>query len=95
MSKKRALFSLIIFFLMVMGLPEISYSVSALDGFNPDSNDIVRSIALQADGKILIGGQFTSIGGEERNRIARLNPDGSFETQAFNGSCGQCYRQFD
>ena len=32
------------------------------------------SIAVQADGKILAGGDFTSIGGQTRNRIARLDP---------------------
>ena len=35
----------------------------------------VYSIAVQADGKILVGGSFTSIGGQTRNNIARLNPD--------------------
>ncbi len=30
-------------------------------------------IAVQADGKILAGGYFTSIGGQTRNRIARLD----------------------
>ena len=34
----------------------------------------VNSIAVQADGKILAGGAFTSIGGQTRNRIARLDP---------------------
>jgi hypothetical protein len=29
---------------------------------------------LQADGKILAGGNFQSIGGQSRNRIARLDP---------------------
>ena len=29
---------------------------------------------MQADGKILAGGNFTSIGGQTRNRIARLDP---------------------
>ncbi len=29
---------------------------------------------MQADGKILAGGHFTSIGGQTRNRIARLDP---------------------
>ena len=29
---------------------------------------------MQADGKILAGGGFTSIGGQSRNRIARLDP---------------------
>ena len=28
---------------------------------------------MQADGKILAGGDFTSIGGQTRNRIARLD----------------------
>ena len=34
---------------------------------------------MQADGKILIGGSFTTIGGVRRNGIARLNPDGSVD----------------
>ena len=33
----------------------------------------VYSIAVQADGKILAGGGFTSIGGQTRNHIARLD----------------------
>src|SRR5207248_5921000 len=40
------------------------------DSFNPNGNDVVRSIAIQADGKILVGGDFngpTSIGGQARN----------------------------
>ena len=44
--------------------------------FNPNASDFVGSIALQADGKILAGGDFSganSIGGQTRNRIARLD----------------------
>jgi uncharacterized delta-60 repeat protein len=37
----------------------------------------VRAIALQDDGKILIGGKFTTFDGVEALRIARLNADGS------------------
>src|SRR5439155_5412087 len=48
--------------------------------FNPNANDIVQSIAVQADGKILVGGFFTSIGGQTRNPIARLNPVGALAT---------------
>ena len=40
-------------------------------------------IAIQPDGKILIGGSFTTVLGVERNRIARLNTDGTLDT-AFN-----------
>jgi hypothetical protein len=47
---------------------------SALDGFDPNANNSVNSVAVQADGKILAGGAFTSIGGQTRNFIARLDP---------------------
>jgi uncharacterized delta-60 repeat protein len=43
-------------------------------------NDEVYAIAIQPDGKILVGGEFTSIGGNSRNYIARLNSDGTFDT---------------
>jgi uncharacterized delta-60 repeat protein len=46
------------------------------DGFNGS----VYSLALQDDGKILVGGNFTSYDGVTRNRIARLNDDGSLDT---------------
>ena len=36
---------------------------------------IVHSIAVQADGKILAGGYFTSIGGQTRSLFARLSND--------------------
>jgi uncharacterized delta-60 repeat protein len=52
--------------------------------FNPSPNDYVSTLALQADGKILVGGRFTEFtpnGGTNipRNRIARLNPDGTVD----------------
>ena len=46
------------------------------DSFNPNANNAVLSIVVQPDGKILAGGQFfgaNSIGGQTRNRIARLD----------------------
>src|SRR5437660_1790080 len=43
------------------------------NAFSPSANGFVHSIAVQADGKILAGGQFTSIGGQTRNCIARLD----------------------
>ena len=42
--------------------------------FNPDANIDVEAIALETDGRILVGGQFTSIGGARRKHIARLDP---------------------
>src|SRR6202040_681982 len=41
--------------------------------FNPNADGLVDSIAVQADGKVLAGGYFTSIGGQMRNYIARLD----------------------
>ncbi len=43
------------------------------NAFNPNANGGVSAIAVQADGKILVGGGFTSIGGQTRNDIARLD----------------------
>ncbi len=39
----------------------------------------VREMAIQSDGKIVIAGAFNEINGLSRNRIARLNPDGSLD----------------
>jgi uncharacterized delta-60 repeat protein len=47
-----------------------------LDSFDPNSDGpALNSIGVQADGKVLVGGQFTSIGGEARNLFARLSND--------------------
>ncbi len=43
------------------------------------------SLAVQADGKILVGGDFTTLGGQTRNRIGRLNADGTLDTQLQSG----------
>lgn len=40
----------------------------------------VKTIAVQADGKILIGGIFALVNGEQRRGLARLNADGSLDT---------------
>jgi uncharacterized delta-60 repeat protein len=61
---------------------------SALDGFDPNANGLVGVVLVQPDGKVLIGGSFTTLsanGGRKvtRNHIARLNPDGTLDA-AFN-----------
>ena len=57
---------------------------SALDGFDPNANGSIYVVVVQSDGKMLIGGNFTSLspnGGATvtRNRIARLNVDGTLD----------------
>ena len=51
-------------------------------GFNTD----VRSIIVQTDGKILVGGTFITYNGTTQNRIARLNTDGSLDTSFIVGT---------
>ena len=56
--------------------------------FNPGTgaNSRVLGIARQADGKLLIGGQFTTFNGVARGRVARLNYDGSLDANFDPGS---------
>jgi uncharacterized delta-60 repeat protein len=42
-------------------------------------NTTVNTIQLQSDGKIIIGGNFTSYNGTTSNRIIRLNTDGTVD----------------
>jgi uncharacterized delta-60 repeat protein len=43
------------------------------------ANGVVRCVAVQSDGKVVIGGDFSQFNGVARNRIARLNTDGSLD----------------
>src|SRR5262249_55867254 len=42
-------------------------------------SDFVFAIAVQSDGAVVIGGEFTSIGGVSKRGIARLNGNGSLD----------------
>ncbi len=50
------------------------------------TNNSVSKIIIQPDGKILIGGQLTSYNGNPRNRIARLNQNGTIDNTFTNGN---------
>ncbi len=67
-----ALYALIIGLLLTFSHTAQAQDVP--DGFDPNANNSVLSIAVQTDGKILIGGDFTTLRGGTvtRNRIARL-----------------------
>ena len=80
---KTALLLLSVAVLLAGGMGPVR-GQSALDGFDPNANGPVRVVVVQPDGKILIGGQFTTLspnGGAPvtRNHIARLNPDGTLD----------------
>jgi hypothetical protein len=64
------------------GTPDTNFNPGA-GGFFP----VVSCLALQADGKILAGGTFTTLGGQSRNYIGRLNNTGpATQSLAFVGS---------
>jgi uncharacterized delta-60 repeat protein len=79
--KNNLNFSLIfvsLFFFIIVngqnaGILDNSFNIGT--GFNNQVNAIV----LQPDGKILVGGQFTSYNGEQKKHIVRLNTDGTID----------------
>ena len=78
------------------GLARLNADGSLDAGYDPEVTGLQSGIpatstrgvfcmALQADGKILCGGQFSQVAGVARNGFARVNADGSLDT-AFNPS---------
>jgi uncharacterized delta-60 repeat protein len=64
--------------LLLIAFPALGDSEVDL-GFDPNANAPVYATALQPDGKIVLGGGFTSLGGVTRHYLARLNADGSLD----------------
>ncbi len=62
---------------------DVAQNFGATTGF--DSS--VSAIAIQSDGKILLGGSFDTYNGIDEKRIIRLNPDGTKDT-SFNTGTG-------
>src|SRR5438128_311155 len=86
--KMAALKKLLAATIALVATTSVTRAQSALDGFDPNANSAINVVVVQADGKILIGGGFTTLspnGGAAvmRNHIARLNADGTLDT-AFN-----------
>jgi len=76
------------------GIPRLNVARLLPDGgldlsFKPGTgaNGWVYAIALQPDGKVLIGGDFTLVNGTARARLARLDTNGVVDT-AFNPGSG-------
>jgi uncharacterized delta-60 repeat protein len=66
------------------GSIDVSFNAGGT-GFQYPAGD-VKTIALQSDGKLLIGGIFTSYNGLTSNKIIRLNSDGSKDNSFVIGS---------
>ncbi len=52
------------------------------------ADNVIYSLDIQPNGKILIGGAFTQYNGIARNALARLNPTGSLDTSFNPGGSG-------
>lgn len=67
--------------------------------FNPAPDDAVTSLALQSDGKIVVGGQFLNIDSTAKPYLVRLNSDGTLDTSfapaPLNGSVSSVVIQSD
>ena len=82
-------------FTMIAGVPRNYVARLNADGtvdntFNPSTaiNGQVNALAVQSDGKVIIGGQFSTVFGLTRNRIARLQADASVDQNFQNGLTG-------
>ena len=93
---KKAPLLLVSIALLLAGGATALRGQSALDGFDPNANDLIYVVVAQPDGKILLGGSFTTLapnGGQSvtRNHIARLNPDGTLDTNFNPNASGIVY----
>src|ERR1041384_475658 len=69
---------------LTLALTSLAQSVS-VDSFNPSPGNgwpstSVSCLAVQPDGKILVGGRFNQIGGQGRTNLARLYSNGMADT---------------
>ena len=54
-------------------------------GFQPSADAPVQTIALQADGKILVGGDFTQLNGQPAGHLGRPLANGTLDPAWQNG----------
>ncbi len=91
------LFALVTITTQAQSPGDIAQSYGAIPaGFN----NLVNTIFVQSDGKILVGGGFTTYNGVTENNIIRLNSDGTKDTSyntgtGYNGSISTIVQQAD
>ncbi len=71
---------LIITMLSYAGWLPVGAQSPAADSFDPGPNGSVYALAVQPDGRMLVGGNFTWAGGTTRGRVARFDPDGELDS---------------
>lgn len=63
-----------------LGIARLHVNGSLDTGFNPGMNGPINCFAKQSDGRMPVGGDFTTINSISRNGIARLNVNGSVDS---------------
>jgi len=73
---------------LVNKIARLNYDGSIDTAFNIGTgfNDDVNAMAVQNDGKIILGGNFTAYNGVPANKIIRINEDGSIDNSFLSGS---------
>jgi uncharacterized delta-60 repeat protein len=82
---------------VVNGIARLNDNGSLDTSFNSDITSIysggwthIYTMDVLSDGDILVGGEFNEVDGQERNYIAKLNPDGSLDAN-FNANIDYGY----
>jgi uncharacterized delta-60 repeat protein len=82
---------------VVNGIARLNDNGSLDNSFNSDIISIntsawahIYTMDVLSDGDILVGGEFDEVDGQERNYVARLNPDGSLDSN-FNANLDMSY----
>jgi uncharacterized delta-60 repeat protein len=83
---------------MALPIPALfAQSPSVNDGFDPNANGVINAIAVQPNGQIIVGGNFTTLqpNGSTSpvayNRLARLNINGTVDSTFNPNANGQIY----
>ena len=61
------------------GTEDLSFQTNVGTGFNSST----YVVTIQSDGKIIVGGAFSIVNGYTRNRLVRLNSDGTEDTSFY------------
>ena len=75
--------------LLPAGAVDATFDPGLISGWPPWS--AARKILLQPNGRIVIGGDFTTVQGQSRYGLARLNADGSLDTTFFEPNAHSFY----
>jgi len=68
------------------GSLDASFNPGLISGSSAGIPVSVNALAVERDGKVLLGGNFKTINGTERKTLARLNKDGSLDSSFDPGS---------